>query len=171
MTALMSDLSPSDVIAYAALGANLGDRAENLSSAMKLLDGTDGIRVLRASRFIENPSVGGPADSPPFLNAVAELRTRLPPAELLERFLQVERALGRVRGERWGPRVIDLDLILYGSQIIRSPALTIPHPRMHEREFVLAPLAEVAPGVVHPVLQKSAREMLAAFVAAASADR
>ena len=138
--------------AYIALGANLGDRQENLHAALEHLNATAGVRVTRVSSFLENPAVGGPAGSPPFLNAAAELETTLDPRALLGRLLQIERELGRERRQKWGPRTIDLDLLLYGDRVIDEPDLKVPHPLMHERRFVLHPLAEIAPGAVHPVL-------------------
>jgi 2-amino-4-hydroxy-6-hydroxymethyldihydropteridine diphosphokinase len=138
--------------AYIALGANLGDREQNLRAALDLLNATPGVRVTRVSSFLENPAVGGPAGSPPFLNAAAELETTLDPRALLGRLLEIERALGRERRQKWGPRTIDLDLLLYGDHVIDEPDLKVPHPLMQERQFVLQPLAEIAPGAVHPVL-------------------
>jgi 2-amino-4-hydroxy-6-hydroxymethyldihydropteridine diphosphokinase len=155
----VADTQP--VIAYVALGANLGDRRANIRSAVSALDATPGVRVMRVSRLIENPAVGGPADSPPFLNGVAEVNTTLAPHALLARLLEIERSLGRERREKWEPRPIDLDLILYGDQVIDTPDLQVPHPLMQERRFVLEPLAGLAPGVVHPVSGLTVREMLA----------
>jgi 2-amino-4-hydroxy-6-hydroxymethyldihydropteridine diphosphokinase len=130
--------------AYVGLGANLGDRERALRQAAELL----GARRLSTVRETEP---WGVTDQPRFLNAVAELETDLPPRELLQRLLDVERSLGRTRGgERWGPRTIDLDLLLYGGETIDEPGLTVPHPRMHERLFVLEPLAELAPGLDVP---------------------
>ncbi len=146
--------------AYIALGANLGDRRANLESALAKLGASEGIAVTRISSFLENPAIGGPADSPPFLNAAAELQTTLSPHELLHRLLDIEQELGRQRREKWGPRLIDLDLIFYGDQIISEPHLHIPHPLMHERRFVLKPLAEIAPNFVHPVLGKTVKDFL-----------
>lgn len=154
--------SSEPVLAYVALGANLGDRESNLRAALSLLEEGD-ISIARVSSFIENPAVGGPPDSPPFVNAVAEVRTTLSPQRLLDRLLEIERQLGRQRREKWGPRSIDLDLILYGDRIIQTPTLTIPHPRMHERRFVLQPLAELAPHLVHPVLKQQIAQMLNAL--------
>jgi 2-amino-4-hydroxy-6-hydroxymethyldihydropteridine diphosphokinase len=150
---------PQPVIAYVAVGANLGDRRENIRAAVDALRATQGVRILRSSSLIENPAVGGPADSPPFLNAVAEIQTSLPPRQLLERLLEIERTLGRARREKWGPRVIDLDLILFGDQIVAEPELQVPHPLMHERRFVLEPLVQIAPDVMHPVLKRRAIEL------------
>jgi 2-amino-4-hydroxy-6-hydroxymethyldihydropteridine diphosphokinase len=116
---------------------------------------------VKVSGLMENPAVGGPTGSPAFLNAVAEVETSLSAVGLLEVLLGVEKSLGRVRDERWGPRVIDLDLVLYGDEVSESVGLSVPHPLMHERRFVLGPLAEIAPGVVHPKLRRSAAELLA----------
>ena len=142
------------VTAYIAFGANLGDRRANIERAVELLGATPGVRVTKVSSFLENPAVGGPADSPAFLNAVAEIETSLPPRELLERLLAIEHQLGRQRREKWGPRIIDLDVLLYGQEIIDEPDLRIPHPLMHERRFVLDPMKEIAPDAIHPVFKK-----------------
>jgi 2-amino-4-hydroxy-6-hydroxymethyldihydropteridine diphosphokinase len=151
------------VTAYIALGANLGDRDANLRAALSALESPPWINLFRVSRFLENPAVGGPLGSPPFLNAAVELRTILSPIELLHRLLEIERVLGRSRREKWEPRIIDLDLLLYADQIIATEELTVPHPLMHQRIFVLQPLMEIAPDLVHPLLGKEIHE-LAAFV-------
>lgn len=145
--------------AFIAVGANLGDRAATIRAALDALGRAKGVRVVRVSRLMENPSVGGPAGAPPFLNGAAELSTTLDPHALLAALLDIERSLGRERRQKWAPRTIDLDLLLYDDIVIHSDALTVPHPLMHERDFVLTPLAEIAPDVVHPVLQKTVRAL------------
>jgi 2-amino-4-hydroxy-6-hydroxymethyldihydropteridine diphosphokinase len=135
--------------AYVSLGSNLGDRERNLRSALGLLD-TEDVRVLAISRFRETDPVGY-ADQPRFLNAAALVETDLSAPELLERLLAVERSLGRERtGPRFGPRTIDLDLLLYGDETIDEPGVTVPHPRLAERRFVLEPLAELEPDLTLP---------------------
>jgi 2-amino-4-hydroxy-6-hydroxymethyldihydropteridine diphosphokinase len=146
--------------AYIALGANLGDREATIRSAVERLGATEGITVGEVSRLHEYPAVGGPPDSPSFLNGAARVLTTLRPRDLLDRMLSVERDLGRVRRWRWEPRAIDLDLLLYGSEVVHEPYLRIPHPLMDERRFVLQPLAEIAPDVIHPVLGVTVLELL-----------
>lgn len=127
--------------AFVGLGSNLGDRLDNLRRALQLLEDR-GVRVLRSSRVYETDPVGGPPQ-PDFLNAVAEVETGETARGLLEACREAERALGRARGERWGPRVIDLDVLTFGDEEIDEPDLHVPHPRMHERGFVLIPLLEL----------------------------
>ncbi len=147
--------------ALVALGSNLGDRAGYLLSGLAALSRA-GVRVLRLSRVYETEPVGPPGQGP-YLNQVAAVETELEPAELLALLLAVERAHGRVRTERYGPRTLDLDLLDYEGRILDLPGLTLPHPRLHERAFVLVPLLEVAPGWRHPRLEKSTRELLLAL--------
>ncbi len=131
------------VRAFLGLGSNLGDRLGNLQGAVDLLARRDGLAVVRSSRVYETEPVG-PAQ-PDYLNAVLEVSTSLSAAQLLECCMAVEDEMGRQRGERWGPRVIDVDLLTYGREEIDEPGLLVPHPRMHERLFVLAPLLELEP--------------------------
>jgi 2-amino-4-hydroxy-6-hydroxymethyldihydropteridine diphosphokinase len=152
-------------IAFVGLGANLGDREATIASAVRALRRTEGVEVTAASRLLETRPVG-PVRQGRFLNGVVRLRTVLPPAALLRRCLAIERDHGRDRSreQRWGPRTLDLDLLLYGQLVIDEPGLTLPHPRMHERAFVLIPLSEIAPQARHPVLGLTAaalRERLA----------
>lgn len=136
--------------AYVGLGANVGNRRENLDRAVELLAAEPGVRVLAVSSVRETDPVGY-EDQPRFLNAACALETELRPRELLERLLAIERALGRERaGPRFGPRTIDLDLLLYGNETLDEPGLTVPHPRLAERLFVLEPLYELAPDLVLP---------------------
>ena len=148
------------VTAFIGLGANLGDREANIRSALEKLKQSDGVTITRISSFLENPAVGGPPDSPLFLNAAAELKTTLGAHALLHRLLEIEKELGRQRREKWEPRIIDLDLLLFGDHIVSSQELVVPHPLMHERRFALQPLAEIAPEAVHPVLQMTIRGLL-----------
>jgi 2-amino-4-hydroxy-6-hydroxymethyldihydropteridine diphosphokinase len=155
---------PEPVIAYVALGSNLGDRQRLLDEAIARLRLQPGVEVARVSTYYDTDPVGGPAGQGRYLNAVAEVRSTLDAARLLRVLLSIETQLGRVRAERFGPRTIDLDLLLYGSAIVHIQEadcdLTVPHPRMHERAFVLEPLVEVAPLAVHPVLQSTAKDLL-----------
>jgi 2-amino-4-hydroxy-6-hydroxymethyldihydropteridine diphosphokinase len=136
------------VAAHLALGSNLGDRLETLRRAAALLHATEGVEVVRSSRVYETEPVGPP--QPAYLNAVLEVRTTLGPRELLDACLAVEAELGRVRAERWGPRTIDVDVLSYDRRRLDEPGLRIPHPRMHERAFVLVPLLELDPDPMLP---------------------
>jgi 2-amino-4-hydroxy-6-hydroxymethyldihydropteridine diphosphokinase len=136
------------VSAFLALGSNLGHRLEHLRRAVALLGAAEGLRVVRSSRVYETAPVGPP--QPDYLNAVIEVATTLTARELLLVCLGAEQTMGRVRAERWGPRVIDLDVLTYDDERIDEPDLTIPHPRMHERAFVLVPLLELTPDPMLP---------------------
>jgi 2-amino-4-hydroxy-6-hydroxymethyldihydropteridine diphosphokinase len=136
--------------AFVGIGANLGDREGTLRRALRLLGDRDGVTVVAVSSLRETAPVGY-LDQPSFLNGAARLETELSPRELLGALLDVERELGRDRsGPRYGPRTVDLDLLLYDGVELDEPGLAVPHPRLHERRFVLEPLAELAPGLVVP---------------------
>ena len=157
----MTETASRDVhSAFIGLGSNLGDRETSLQRGLQLLNETTGISVADVSGFIETAAVGGPPGQPSFLNAACRIQTSLPPEELLARVLEIERNCGRIREEHWGPRTLDLDILLYDDLVINKPDLIIPHPLMHERLFVLRPLAEIGPDTVHPVLQVSVRTLL-----------
>ena len=136
--------------AYVALGSNLGNREENLRTALKHLQ-ENGVEVIKTSTFIETEPYGV-TDQPGFVNAVCQVETELAPLELLRLLLSIEQEMGRVRLRRWGERNIDLDLLLYEDAVLESEELTLPHPDMQNRDFVLIPLAEIAGEVVHPVI-------------------
>ena len=143
---------------YLALGSNIGDRKSNLRAAIENM-ASAGIRVLRESPIYETEPVGYTAQRW-FLNMVVEAETALFPLQLLTRTGKIERALGRVRTIPNGPRTIDIDILLYGTAVVRTPRLEIPHPGMHERRFVLAPLADLSPDLRHPVSRRTVRQML-----------
>jgi 2-amino-4-hydroxy-6-hydroxymethyldihydropteridine diphosphokinase len=140
--------------AFLGLGSNLGDRLDNLQSSLRLLKDR-GVRVLRSSRVYETDPVGGPPQ-PEYLNAVIEVEADGTARDLLEACRHVEEALGRVRFERWGPRSIDLDVLTFGTEEIDLPDLQVPHPRMHERGFVLIPLLELDPDPPLPGVRRAA---------------
>jgi 2-amino-4-hydroxy-6-hydroxymethyldihydropteridine diphosphokinase len=137
--------------AYLLLGGNLGDREANLKKAIELLNDKIG-NVIAISSLYET-AAWGKTDQPAFLNQAVSLRTRLTALEVLEHALNIEQELGRVRKDKWGERLIDIDLILFGDEIINIPdKLQVPHPHMQDRKFVMEPLAEIAPEVIHPLL-------------------
>lgn len=152
-------------IVYLGLGSNVGNRERHLEQGLEQLADAR-LRILRVSSTFETEPVDY-TDQRWFLNLVAEAETDLFPMQLLSRLLKIERALGRVRTIAKGPRILDIDILLYGKVIVNSAALEIPHPRMGERRFVLAPLAELAPDLRHPLTHKTIREMLDAAPAQA----
>lgn len=146
------------ILAYIGIGTNLGDRQANIETVLQKLVAHSGIEVICVSSVYETTPVGL-TEQPDFLNLVAALRTSLPPRDLLQVFLNIENGMGRTRTLRWGPRVIDLDLLLYGQEQMEMPGLTVPHPRLRERAFVLTPLAEIAPDLSLPGDGKKVREV------------
>jgi 2-amino-4-hydroxy-6-hydroxymethyldihydropteridine diphosphokinase len=147
-------------IVYLSLGSNLGDRAQNLQTAIDALHGSD-MQILRISSVYETAAVDY-LSQPDFLNCVVEVETSLMPVRLLLRIGKIERELGRKRDIPKGPRTIDIDILLYGRSVVETARLQIPHPRMDARRFVLEPLVELAPDFRHPVHRRTIRELLAA---------
>ncbi|MCP3669275.1 MAG: 2-amino-4-hydroxy-6-hydroxymethyldihydropteridine diphosphokinase [Gammaproteobacteria bacterium] len=137
------------VAAYIGLGSNLDDPAEQLSRAFMALAQIQNTRLVRYSSLYQSPPMGG-MEQPDYINAAAVVDTALKPAELLQQLQVIETAQGRTKGERWGPRTLDLDLLIYGSSIIDTPDLKVPHPGMHDRAFVLYPLYELSPDLEIP---------------------
>ena len=144
---------------YIGLGSNLGARRENIERWIEILGARPEIRVKAMSSFFETRPVGD-VEQGDFINAVAELEVTVGPSELLRIVLDVESKLGRVRRKRWGPRTLDLDLLIFGPEIIDRPGLKVPHPLLHERRFVLEPLQCLAPDLVHPLLGKTVARLL-----------
>lgn len=142
------------------LGSNLGDRAATIDGALAALAATPGVRIERVSTIRETEPVGGPTGQGPYLNAAAALETTLEPVDLLRVLQAIETRCGRVRTVRWGERTLDLDLLLFDDRIIDSPELTVPHPRLAERRFVLEPLVEIAPDAIEPVTGRTVSGLL-----------
>jgi 2-amino-4-hydroxy-6-hydroxymethyldihydropteridine diphosphokinase len=145
-------------LVYLSLGSNLGDREKYLREAISRLGELGLIR--QVSAFYETQPVEVKGEQPWFLNCVLAMETELMPLEFLSRMLAVEKSMGRIRTEPKGPRTIDIDIVFFGNDVLDTRELTVPHPAMHQRRFVLAPLAEIAPAVVHPVLKRTVRELL-----------
>jgi 2-amino-4-hydroxy-6-hydroxymethyldihydropteridine diphosphokinase len=143
---------------YLSLGSNIGERAQNIALAIDLLP-SHGVRVVKESSMYETEPVDLRAQEW-FLNCIAEVETNLSPQDLMQVLLKIERSMGRERLVPKGPRIIDMDIVLYGAEIVKEPHLEIPHPRMADRRFVLAPFAEIAPEMIHPILKKTIRQLL-----------
>jgi len=131
------------VICYLGVGSNLGNRGKNIKLAAKLINNLKGTRVIKQSKLFESLPCGGPAGQPKYLNAALKISTNFSPLNLLKKLKKIENDLGRIPGPRFGPRLIDLDILLYGDRLRRTKSLLIPHPRMFKRDFVIKPLAEV----------------------------
>jgi 2-amino-4-hydroxy-6-hydroxymethyldihydropteridine diphosphokinase len=143
---------------YLGVGSNLGNRQGNIKKAARLLGENGNIQVVRRSSFYETEPVGY-KKQPDFLNCIFEIKTSLTPLVLLKVLKNIEKKLKRVKNIKWGPRLIDLDILLYGNKVIEKTNLTIPHPEMHKRRFILAPLAEIAPEIIHPLKKKTILEL------------
>ncbi|MFQ5465310.1 MAG: 2-amino-4-hydroxy-6-hydroxymethyldihydropteridine diphosphokinase [Thermodesulfobacteriota bacterium] len=144
---------------FISIGSNTGDSADNCRRAVVELEGSQDVDVVSVSSLYRTEPWGRTGQRE-FVNCAVEVTTRLAPTGLLDLLKGIERAMGRTPAERWGPRVIDLDIVFYGASVVSGRGLTIPHPHAHQRAFVLAPLAEIAPEFIHPVLGKSASELL-----------
>ncbi len=144
---------------FIGLGSNIGDRKKNIAEAINLLSNSPDVKLEKTSSLYITEPIGYVGQDW-FLNSVVEITTSLSPRDLLYQCQAIEEQMGRVRTMQWGPRIIDLDIILYGDEVIEDDELIIPHPNMHKRRFVLLPLVEIAPDVLHPKLNKTASELL-----------
>ncbi len=149
-------------VVYVGLGSNLGDREALVFQAIAMLGALSQINVVRRAGIYETEPVGR-QDQPWFVNTVVEIETSLGPETLLTQTQEIETRLGRQRRAQWGPREIDLDILLYGDRVMNTSQLTLPHPELHRRRFVLVPLCELAPDLIHPVLKRPLRELLSAL--------
>ncbi len=143
---------------YILLGSNLGNRQRYLDEAISGIE--KNIAPLEQRSSVYQTASWGNTDQPEYLNQVVLFKSDIPAPDLLHRLLEIERKLGRERNEKWGARTIDIDMLFYGEEVIRIPGLSVPHPHLHERRFVLAPLAEIAPEWIHPVFKQSIKQIL-----------
>ncbi|PLX98188.1 MAG: 2-amino-4-hydroxy-6-hydroxymethyldihydropteridine diphosphokinase [Desulfuromonas sp.] len=148
------------VTAYLGLGSNLGDRLENLRGARKALRKNPAVDISASAALYETAPMGGPERQPSYLNTVLKIRTTLTPERLLSLCLQIEKDFGRQRKERWGPRTLDIDILFFDTVIRVDSDLVLPHPRLHERTFVLCPLVDLDPDIIHPVVDQRVEELL-----------
>lgn len=148
------------VTAYLGLGANLGDRLEALRGSRQALQKNPAVNVVASAPLYEAVAVGGPEGQPPYLNTVLQIETTLEPERLLDLCHQVEKEFGRQRQEHWGPRTLDIDILFYDSIVRMDIELVLPHPRLHERAFVLMPLVDLAPDLTHPVVFLTLNELM-----------
>ena len=150
-------MNPELAIVYLGLGSNIGDRQENLNKALEYL--SQRLRLAEVSSVYDTEPVGNPTQ-PRFLNMVCQVKTMLKPKDLLVLAKGIERKMGRLPGSPNSPRIIDIDILFYGDEVIKMPELVIPHPRLTHRAFILVPMAEIAPDLVHPVNKKTIKELL-----------
>lgn len=160
--ALIDTVPTAPVVALIAFGGNLGECHEAFVAARKNID-LGGVTVIASSPLYRTEPIGGPKGQPDYLNSVIHVETTLSPLQLLNRCHELERQAGRQRLEHWGARTLDLDLLIYGQLVCSTPGLILPHPRLHQRRFVLAPLCALVPAWQHPVLHKTFAELLAAL--------
>jgi 2-amino-4-hydroxy-6-hydroxymethyldihydropteridine diphosphokinase len=151
--------TPAAKTVYIGVGSNMGGPLKNCRKAIELINQIDGCRVAEISRFFRTEPVGATSQDW-YVNGVIHIETTLGPHELLRSLLSIESGMGRVRQQKWEARVIDLDILLYGNEVIEGRDLTIPHPLMHQRRFVLMPMGQLNPGLIHPVLGKSMAELM-----------
>ncbi len=168
--AVESRAGTSDERVFISIGSNAGGRGANCSRAIEALSEASGIEVVAESPLYETEPWGN-TDQPAFVNSAVEIRTTLSPSGLLEYLKALEHELGRVPTYRWGPRVLDLDIVFFGSRVVDTERLKVPHPFVSERAFVLVPLADIAPGFAHPVTHRTVAEMLATLRESSSDGR